>query len=208
MMLSALSTGMLLGLWAGLAPGPMLSLVITQTLQHSTKEGIKVALSPLITDLPIIGLCLLVLARWTNSALLLGAISLAGGLYLLFLAYESARFKPLTVKTAASQPASMRKGILVNFLNPHPYLFWITVGSPLLVKASKDSLLAPLIFLVCFYGLLVGAKILLALLVGRTRGLLGSRGYLGLMRLMGLVLAVFAGLLFKEALDLWGLLGR
>jgi hypothetical protein len=55
---------------------------------------------------------------------------------------------------------------------------------------------------------LVGAKILLALLVGRTRGLLGSRGYLGLMRLMGLVLAVFAGLLFKEALDLWGLLGR
>jgi threonine/homoserine/homoserine lactone efflux protein len=205
-MFAAVTTGMLLGLWAGLAPGPMLSLVITQTLQHNAKEGIKVALSPLVTDLPIIGLCLIVLARWTDAAWLLGTISLAGGVYILFLAYESARFKPLAASTAASQPASMRKGIVVNFLNPHPYLFWITVGSPLLIKAWKDNPLAPLLFLTCFYGLLVGAKILLALLVGRTRNLLGSRGYIALMRVMGMVLALFAGLLLKEALELWGLI--
>jgi threonine/homoserine/homoserine lactone efflux protein len=206
-MLMALTTGLFLGLWAGLAPGPMLSLVITQTLQHNTKEGIKVALSPLVTDSPIIVLCLIVLSRGTHSDWLLGTISFAGGLYLLYLTYESIRLKPQAGSAQREQPGSFRKGILVNFLNPHPYLFWITVGSPLLIKAWKDSSLALVLFLVSFYGLLVGAKILLALLVGRARGLLGSRGYLALMRLMAVALLIFALLLFKEALGLWGWLG-
>jgi threonine/homoserine/homoserine lactone efflux protein len=203
-MLSALTSGLLLGLWAGLAPGPMLSLVITQTLRHNAKEGIKVALSPLITDLPIIGMCLVVLSRLTDSSRLLGAVSLAGGLYLLILAYESLRFKPPAADAPAIRPDSLRKGILVNFLNPHPYLFWITVGSPLLVKAGKDGPLAPALFLLCFYGLLVGAKMLLACLVGKARGLLGGRSYRAVMGVMGLVLLVFAGLLIQEALQLWG----
>ena len=60
-MLTALASGILLGLSAGLAPGPMLALVLAQTLRHGTREGCKVALTPLVTDPPII-LVTLVLA--------------------------------------------------------------------------------------------------------------------------------------------------
>ena len=38
-MLSALAAGFLLGLTAGLAPGPLMALVITQSLRHGTREG-------------------------------------------------------------------------------------------------------------------------------------------------------------------------
>ena len=52
-MFSALTAGILLGLSAGFAPGPLLTLVIAQTLKHNVREGIKVALAPLISDFPI-----------------------------------------------------------------------------------------------------------------------------------------------------------
>ena len=45
---------LVLGLAAGFAPGPLLVLVISETLQHSTRAGIKVAFAPVITDLAIV----------------------------------------------------------------------------------------------------------------------------------------------------------
>ena len=46
--------GVVFGLAAGLMPGPLLALVIQQTLRHGPGEGIKVAAAPLLTDLPIV----------------------------------------------------------------------------------------------------------------------------------------------------------
>lgn len=80
-MLSSIASGAILGLSAGLAPGPLLALVITQTLKHSVKEGMRVALAPLVTDAPIIILSLLLLSELKESNRLLGLISLIGGVY-------------------------------------------------------------------------------------------------------------------------------
>ncbi|MDY6953588.1 MAG: LysE family translocator, partial [Thermodesulfobacteriota bacterium] len=52
--MDTLAIGIVLGLSAGFAPGPLLALVISQTLRHNAVEGLKVALAPLVTDLPII----------------------------------------------------------------------------------------------------------------------------------------------------------
>ncbi|UCD33501.1 MAG: hypothetical protein JSV38_06465 [Desulfobacterales bacterium] len=53
-MSSALWVGVMFGLSAGFAPGPLLTLVITQTLRHGIKEGILTASAPVLTDAPII----------------------------------------------------------------------------------------------------------------------------------------------------------
>ena len=69
-MLTALSSGILLGLSCGLVPGPLLALVLMQTMQHGAREGCKVALVPLITDAPIILVALVLAgqaARWHNA---------------------------------------------------------------------------------------------------------------------------------------------
>jgi len=60
-MLNFLGIGLILGLSAGFAPGPLLTLVISETLQHDLKAGVKVALAPIITDLPIIIFTLFIL---------------------------------------------------------------------------------------------------------------------------------------------------
>jgi len=199
-MFSSLAAGLIFGLSAGLAPGPLLTLVIAQTLQHNMKEGIKVALSPLVTDLPIIALSLFIVARLSNFTLILGLISLIGGLYVMYLALESIRFSPAQQTMDTIQPQSLKKGALINTLNPHPYLFWTTVGAPLIVKHHNEHAYAPAaVFILSFYVLLVGSKALLAVIAGRFQLFLSGKVYSYIMRFLGCMLALFALVLFRDA---------
>ncbi len=205
-MIGFLGAALVLGLSAGLSPGPLLTLVIAQTLQHGVKEGIKVAFAPFITDLPIILLSLLVLTRLQNFKIILGVISILGGLFVLHLAYGSLRIKRLDRPASDAEPQSFYKGALVNALSPHPYLFWLTVGAPTILKAWLESPFSAVLFVVAFLGSLVGAKIVLAVMSGKSRRLLSDRFYAYVLRLLGALLLLFAFLLIKEGADLLGLL--
>ena len=46
--------GLLLGAPSGIAPGPMLILIISETLRHGIRAGAKVACTPLLTDIPVV----------------------------------------------------------------------------------------------------------------------------------------------------------
>lgn len=198
------TAGVILGLSAGISPGPILTLVITETLQHGVRSGIKVAFAPILTDAPIIVLTLFLLARLSSFQHILGGIALAGGFFLLFMAYESLRIKKLVLAGDSRHSKSLAKGVLANFLNPNPYLFWVSVGGPLMAKAMKESAAGPLLFLGGFYLCLVGSKVLLAVLVGRSRSILEGRAYAYVMRFLGLVLIALAFVLFRDGLKLIG----
>lgn len=204
--LSSLTAGAVLGLSAGFAPGPLITLVIMQTLKHGMREGFKVCLAPLITDLPIILASIFVLNRLARFERMLGVISCAGGFYVLYLAYEYIRINPIALEAPKDQPHSLRKGALINALNPHPYLFWITVGAPLFLKFMANNFFAPFLFISCFYVFLIGSKVSVTLIAGKSRTFLTSKGYTYLMRILGGLLAIFALLLLKEALILLGML--
>jgi threonine/homoserine/homoserine lactone efflux protein len=201
-MITALASGAFLGLSCGLAPGPLLALVLAQTLRHGPREGCKIALTPLVTDAPIIAMALCVAARLAELRPWLGAVSIAGGIFVLYLAWDS--FRPAGVNAAprSERPWSWRKGILTNLLSPHPWLFWLTVGAAILAKATAQSRWAAAAFLFGFYALLVGSKVLVALLAGRSRDLLAGRSYRVVMRALGALLAGFALLLFREGLKI------
>ena len=197
-----LTAGLVLGLSAGFSPGPLLMLVISETLHHGTRSGVRVALSPIITDFPIIAATLLLLVKLSGYHSLLGAISLAGGLFVLYTGYESLRTRPVQLDLPRERPKSLRKGVLTNLLSPHPYLFWITVGAPLLTKSLNIGFAAFFAFIGSFYLSLVGAKIILAVAVGRSRAFMGSSVYLCIMRTLGILLTFFALLLFREGYKL------
>ena len=182
-------------------PGPLLTLVVSQTLAHGIREGIKVAAAPLITDFPIILLALWAGSRLAKSALPLGILSVMGALYVGFLAWESFKLK-ISDQGAAQAPRSMRKGILTNLMNPHPYLFWMTVGTPLLLRTWTAGPWGAVLWLSGFYLMLVGAKIGLSVVVGYSRKFLYGKVYLWLNRFLGLVLLFFAILLAKDGVRL------
>jgi len=194
-----LGSGLFLGIVAGISPGPLLPLVVTETLKYGRKEGIKLALAPLITDLPIILAAYFLIQNFAENSLLLGIISLLGALFLLLLAYENIRYKPSVKNKPIQKPKSFQKGIVVNLLNPHPYLFWILVGAPILVNAGLISSFAIVLFLAGFYVMLVGSKIVFALLTGKMKNILQQKAFVLSIRFLGIVLIVFSVLLFKEA---------
>jgi len=206
-MIAFLGAGALLGFSAGFSPGPLFALVLSQTLQHGTREGCKVALAPLATDLPLIVLSTFLLQQLSDFKPLLGCVSLFGALYLLWIAYGTFHCGQAAATPEAGAPRSLGRGMLVNALSPHPYLFWISVGAPTILKGIiGGNLLAAPAFVVGFLGCLVGAKMALAVLVGKSRRFMAGKVYHSIMRLLALLLFVFAFLLAREACSLFGLI--
>lgn len=133
--------GVVFGLAAGLLPGPLRALVIQQTLRHGPGEGIKVAAAPLLTDLPIVAAALLAVNWLADADGILGAMSLLGAAFLGYLAYESVTTDLAAHDGPANAPRSLQKGVAANLLNPHPYLFWFTVGAPTLLVGRGRTVL-------------------------------------------------------------------
>ena len=206
-MIYYLSFGIILGLSAGFAPGPLLTLVISETLKNGTKSGIKIALAPIITDIPIIIGSLFIFSKLTNFHTILGVVSLFGGCFVLYMGYECIRTKGNEIKLQQTKSKSLTKGVLTNAFRPHPYLFWLTVGTPTLSKALSTNIVFPWVFIIAFYVCLVGSKILLAILVDKYKSFLSGSAYLFTMRFLGLVLGVLAVLLFIDGLKLLGIKG-
>lgn len=201
-MIHFMTIGAFLGLSAGFAPGPLLALVITETLQHDIKSGLKVALAPMITDLPIIIVTLFFLSKLSNFHEILGIISLIGGCFILFLGYKSICIKQLELNLQKVKPKSLSKGVITNALSPHPYLFWFTVGAPIMTKAINQNVLFPLVFIISFYMFLVGSKVVLAVSVGKSKSLFSGNAYKYIMRFLGLVLCMLAVALFRDGFQL------
>jgi threonine/homoserine/homoserine lactone efflux protein len=201
-----LTAGIALGLSAGFSPGPLTTLVISQTLQHGTREGVKVALAPFITDAPIVALSIFILAGLRNLETALGLISLFGGGFLVYLAYQSFRTAGINVEDAAKAPRSLGKGVMVNFFSPNPYLFWISVGAPTTVDAWSHGELRAVGFLAGFYACLVAAKMTIAVIAGKSRRLLTGPAYNMVMNILGGVLLLFALFLFREGLKYLGVI--
>ena len=111
----------------------------------------------------------------------------------------------MDIQTAALESRSIRKGIAINLLNPNPYVFWISVGTPTILSALETSPLHAAGFLGSFFFFIVGSKALLARIVDSSRTFLKSSAYRWIMRLFGLLLIVYAVLLFQAGLTSMGL---
>lgn len=203
--LGFLISGIIFGLVAGISPGPLLTLVFSETLRHGKREGFKIAIAPLITDLPIILFVFFILLNLTKYNFIIGAIALFGSGYLVCLGIENLRAKSYELEVELNKKDALKRGVTVNFLNPHPYLFWISIGGPMILKGLDTNIYAAAFFILGFYILLVGSKITIALLVEKSKSFVGSRYYLYTVRALGVILILFALIFLRDGLRLIGL---
>lgn len=199
---SFLAMGAFFGLTAGISPGPLLTLVISETLKHNKKEGIKIAVAPLITDLPIILITTLIFSRISQYNTIISLISFIGGFYLVYLGFETLKTKGLEDEVGKLRPKTLTKGITANLLNPNPYIFWLTVGIPTAFRAYDTSLVTTIFFFIFFYLMLVGSKTGIAFLVERSKTFLKNKAYKVLMKILGVCLWIFALYFFYDGIRL------
>jgi len=153
-----LSQGLVLGFSAAAQPGPFQAYLLSQTIQNGWRRTLSAAFAPLISDGPIILLVLLILTRTPDW--FLNLMQLLGGLFLLYLAWGAfqtfRRAEELVVVPATAVSQSVFKAALMNALSPNPYIFWGTIGGPILIAAWRQSPAWGVSYLVGFYGTLIG----------------------------------------------------
>lgn len=198
--LTLLVLGAGIGLVAGISPGPVLTLVVSETLKGGWLRGSAVAAGPLLADGPIIVLAVALLGQLPPG--FVPAISAVGGVFLVYLAvtvFVQARHAALPEARRESARGGLLTGLLARGLSPHPYLFWFLVGGPTLIQAERLGWAAAAAFLVGYYSTVVGSNVGLALVLHRWMGRVSRRVYRGLLFAASLILAVYGLLLASRA---------
>jgi threonine/homoserine/homoserine lactone efflux protein len=160
-----LGIGIALGFGAGIAPSPLLGLVLANSLRRGFGSGLLTSLSPLFTDLLIIGTSLTLLQ--VMPARMVATLGIIGGVVIIGLAIDSlvvARRRDPVPRSAAMRRV-VSESAFANLFNPHPWLFWLTAGGALLSTAYNHSPAGAVWFLIGFYGAAVGVEVICARIV-------------------------------------------
>ena len=189
MVLTYLLQAAALGVSAALLPGALQAFFLAQTLRLGWKRSLPLALTPLLSDGPLVAATLLLLPRlpptWWRG------LEILGGFYLLYLALSLFR-QPVSEQTTTSQGRirTLFQAVTINWLNPNPYIFWATVLGPLVLQGWQKQPGLGLAFIGVFYAVMVGGNVSLIWLFGRLGGLPAAWRRRTL-RLVALLMALF-----------------
>ena len=95
----------------------------------------------------------------------------------------------------------LKKELLSTLGNPHPYIFWLSIGGPIIFKSLNVQVLATILFLFGFYFSLVGSKVTIALIVEKSKSFIKSKYYFSIIRGLGIAQILFGLTFIKIALD-------
>ena len=198
--LTFLISGILLGAGSGITPGPLNTLIISESLKQGKMSGIKIALAPLLTDGFIILYALLLVKELSKVGFIIGGITIAGAFFIIYLGIKDLRGVLKVNDDSTLSTGALLKGIITNVFTPYPHIFWITVGAPIIIKAYQINPLYSLLFLTGFYVLLVGFKILLALFTDKMRTIIKQKNYRRVIKFLGALLIIFGTLLLYDGI--------
>lgn len=165
--------GIVYGFAAAAQPGPLQTYLIMQSLTKGWQRALPTAFAPLVSDGPIIAVCLLVLRQLPDTFKQI--LYVVGGAFVLYLAYGAYRSwrdfdAQLAIPEVGTQQ-SVLKAALVNLLAPGAYIFWGTVTGPILIAGWRETPLYGITFLLGFYITFVLCLMLIIVVFGTMQAL-------------------------------------
>ena len=137
-------------------PGPFQAYLFSQSITNGWKKTLPLVFAPLISDLPVIFLVLFLLTTVPPIALML--LQCLGGVFLLYLGYKAYKsFQSLNTndKQETQSYGNIFSAVLVNLINPNPYLGWSLVMGPMLIKGWTASPANGIILISVFYSSMI-----------------------------------------------------
>jgi threonine/homoserine/homoserine lactone efflux protein len=189
-MLAYLIPGIAYGFAAAVTPGPLSLYLLSQSVSNGWRRTLPVAFAPLISDGPIAILILTALSQ--VPAGLVRYLQLLGGAFILFLAFGAWRswrnFNSESAIFVESGPNRILKAVMVNWLNPNPYLGWSIFLGPLVLSGWRASPANGIALILGFYMTMIAVMVGMTLLFAAA-GTLGPRVRRGLIGLSTVALA-------------------
>jgi threonine/homoserine/homoserine lactone efflux protein len=161
---TAVLTAFVLGLGAGMAPGPYTTMVAATGFERGFRAAIPLAAAPLFTDLVPLIVTSLILTQLNDSALSLigilgGTMVIAIGGMLLW----THRPGHLPPEVHGAPPTVRLWHVVVSTsLSPAPWLFWLSVASPFFLRAWTQDRIEGGVFLVVLFATNIGSALSLA----------------------------------------------
>jgi threonine/homoserine/homoserine lactone efflux protein len=200
---SYLWKGVLLGMHAGFAPGPVTTLLVTESLRHGRRVGMRIAFVPILTDLPVVALVIPLLYFLTfNTDAVIGIFSIIGSFLLGYLGYESLTVSQSQFERGNIPKISLLNAVGVNFFNPNLYIYWLAICGPICVTALQNNFESLFVFLSAFYISITLVKLNIALMIGTVRHNLNWNTMVWVNRLLGVAMILFAALFFWQGWQL------
>lgn len=161
---------------AAVQPGPLQTFLISQTLSRGWKNTLPAVFAPVISDWPIVLLVLFILTKIPSD--ILGVLQICGGIFILYLSYNAYRtykdYNNPGNRLKEKDNQSLIKAIVVNLLNPNPYIGWSLVMGPLLIKGWNENPINGIMLVVSFYfTFLIGLS--LTVFLAAAAGKIGSK---------------------------------
>jgi threonine/homoserine/homoserine lactone efflux protein len=158
---------------AAIQPGPFQTFIISKTLENGWKRTLPAAFAPILSDGPIIMLVLFILTNIPQE--MIRFLQIGGGLLLLYLAYSSFKsflhFDKIKKLKNNKTDNTLLKAVLVNAINPAPYLGWSLIMGPLFIKGYNEVTDYGFALIAGFYTTMVICQIGIIMLFGLARNL-------------------------------------
>ena len=139
---------------AAVQPGPLQTYIISQTLEKGWRATLPAAFAPIISDIPVLIVVLFLLSTMPGNFIVI--LRIAGGLFLIILAFKAFKsWQNFNSDKSVSNDESARQtlfnAVIVNLLNPNPYLGWTLIMGPVFLEGWRAAPINGIALIAGFY---------------------------------------------------------
>lgn len=202
-MIETIITAALLGLFAGVVPGPFTTVVAGTALERGFASAWKLAFVPLVTEIPALLVTVLLLKNLNHD--LLGAVGILGGIVVIYLGVRFVRGEDAPVEELDeidhdwNEWKLFRTLAVAGLLSPAPWIFWLVAAGPLFLRAWNASWAHGLVYVVVLLAMFIGTATGIAWLASHGRKIMGPARRSQVVQVVGIVLIVAGGVLVWQS---------
>ncbi len=193
-----------------LAPGPLFFGLLIHSSKEGARAGFLAAIGHTIVEFPLVLALALGLLAAASQPMIKSVIGVVGGVGLIGFGvmqiYEMVKRKPdsSVVPKAKNLPTgSLALGLALTGLNPYFILWWLTIGSVLIVQAlAFAAIVGVLIMYVAHVWMDYAFLTTIAHMGKKSRAIIGSRYYKLVLIAFGLILIYYGATFVLDALKL------
>ena len=190
--LAVLGLTVFLSLTGVMMPGPVFAATVVKGYKDP-KAGIPIALGHGVIEFPLM-VCVFFVASWLQDSMLLAAIGIIGGLFLIVMGNQMIRFRE-SEEDEYMPYTSFVAGMVTTLTNPYFFLWWATVGFSLIVMAAAFGVIIIIVFAIVHWSCDLVWDTLVSYTVNKSRRFWTPRTRTGVFVVCGGLLMVF-GLYF------------
>lgn len=197
--LQTLAMAFAIGLTGALAPGPTLVATVNSSLKDGWIAGPRVAAGHALVEVLvfvfIVGGLAAAMQQYSKT------ISIIGGLALIvfgIMTAKESRNAAISMQAGQATGSAMFAGIVTSAANPYFWIWWLSVGSALVLNSLNSGMIMAIAFMIGHWGADFGWYILISSSLDRGRSILSLNNYRRILGVCGVFLVCF-GLYFLSS---------